>query len=603
MSEEIKQPKQNQYDETKQAFEQMQVEKFNKWKEKAKQSGQGDEQQAFEQYLEEVAPYKMRVLDVMNSRSHSFNEWVKKATSMSQSTYLNNDSRSATSYDKIKVDDFVILSIKRGQISDNKNTTMAIYARVKKPPYGISNQIDFDGMGYTTGIDTYTKQEIEDKIAHQQPVAPPSVSPNYINLPIEDRTQYASTNTGKTTGAYGLNLIDYRDLSRDTRLGVAGSHITTISQDKFANRIQTKTNGKCIINKLKTQNGVLNGKYIYGGDIGVSGLKKGVQITCNDSWITLPKPKEEKTCKGELGLTFIYETLGRDSYQENLITNKFDEKEETKHLDPTHHGRYQIDMGTKQAEEHGPSKDPSKFAVEFSAYYGSIEPKGLTRDFEFSKINGIELKANNKIADEYYTTKLGDVLVKKVGIVKAKDLKWFHYETTAGIEPHFIFAQVPDDCKVPTDEREEEQMSQLGDNLMSNNLTEVKSETNEHLEQLKFDKYPPYLEQQIVRLPGTDKEHPVWCFIMVSSPTNAKKWHELLSNTTITYELNEEHQKPIYLPSGGFTITLSNGNILNSYNYTKIEYKGNESAYELLNINGSKIKINASQIIAVSPVE
>lgn len=537
----------------------------------------------------------------------TYDEHVRIATGDNRQIILGNDFQGI--YNKVKAGTYLTISYDKGSITDNHDLAFTIYGRAKGTIAGLTNQITIDGLGYSTGIDSYTRKEIDDKIDDvinqmQPPVPPPTPGGGDGGLIIIPPLDREHETTVAESGEYGLNIIDYRKLSRSPQIGVAGQYVKVKAQTPKGEVIQERTNGKYIFNKYKHLNGTEHNSQIYGGSIGISGIKKDIEITFNDTWKPLPKTEQNQEQDGELIFKIIREEITGDAhnpqYQEVVEEKKFTSQSESSTFTPTHHGRYQIILGTDSTK----SKPADKYMLEFRARYGTIEPKGLQRNFEFKNYNGHILRANHKIKDEYKKHKLGNSIVRKVGIAKFTDLLWYHSIDIQGGEPHYIYAKVPSNCKVPTSEdrdTKERERKDLGSKIMTNNLSEVLTPTDEHIEKLPVDKNQPYMEQYIVELPWGDKQKPEWCFILLTTPENAKRWWETLSETEITYELKDEYQKPIYLQEGGFDITLSNGGVIHSYDYKKIEDVKKENAYLFTHIDGTTQKISKLQITSITP--
>ena len=76
--------------------------------------------------------------------------------------------------------------------------------------------------------------------------------------------------------------------------------------------------------------------------------------------------------------------------------------------------------------------------------------------------------------------------------------------------------------------------------------------------------------------------------------------HVLLSKTEILYPLKEEVK--IKVPNSGFIVSLSNGDVVESWKYTQITSLG-DGTYQFgaSTLGYPDIKIQKSQIVSVSP--
>ena len=248
---------------------------------------------------------------------------------------------------EVEVGDVVIINIPSNKLTDKQDMTFTIYGIVKKKKEGMFNEITIDGKGYSIGIDTYTRTEIDNAIAQAGAGGGQGGgSMKYITLPTGDR----STSWTKTVeGDFACNLIDYRELSHKSGLfTTCGSHIKEMVKDNPKDIKQVKALPHTIKTKYK-QKIETNTAHAYGGTLGMSGIKEKRKLYINTHWYDIPKTPDEKHRVGEVKIAIFEDDYSTGTLQTNQhdIKTQSDTVDASLNYTPNTIGRYAIDLGTR----------------------------------------------------------------------------------------------------------------------------------------------------------------------------------------------------------------------------------------------------------------
>lgn len=232
----------------------------------------------------------------------------------------------------------------------------------------------------------------------------------------------------------------------------------------------------------------------------------------------------------------------------------------------------------------GGHKKPSNCKYEIQSWYGEINPEGLDQQFVFRKYNNIELRALQSyntggqladvVRDEYKHKTYHDTLTRKVGLLNLKDVNLYHLSFRKGGDNAIIAIPIPDECDTGTAE------------LMSNNLCDVlpKDITSTSPENKPFfiRQIQPFDFEVPDYETGGTKNVVKQCFQILLGKDYLYKWRSHLSETQILYKLrNDIQQKEEQLPTGGIIFTTSSGDSVKTCYYGNIQV--DEGAIQFLN--------------------
>lgn len=357
------------------------------------------------------------------------------------------------------------------------------------------------------------------------------------------------TTPNKITGDYGVNFFNYRDLTQNTDLMVNGRKFTNRRPSLASKTYQTVFKDYNRTVRIR-KNDKLFFKYRFLKSTKPSGLLEFNII-----------PKE-----GGHGEVLDISISCNQSDKYKWKDSKFDASD-SGHSIPNNYSYACYNLGTKQD-----SHDPSTSTVEVQGWYGGIKPEGLTQSFEFKNHMGYELRGmanfsqsyakNDDIKDEYHIYKRRTEILRKVGILKLKDVKEWYY----GEGKKYIYIPIPEDCK------------ESAPALMSNNLCDIttqdgegKKAENQPFFLLSLDdseavfndvRYiSPDAPSKGLLLDENGKPIPdkvvKKCFVIQLGKEYLSKWKYLLDKTEILYELKTP--KPEQIPVGGQIYVLNNG--------------------------------------------
>lgn len=359
-------------------------------------------------------------------------------------------------------------------------------------------------------------------------------------------------------GEYGMNLFNYRDLTYNSDIFVNG--------DYFENRRPSKVNHTYSAVYKKTN--------------------PTVRMRQHDT-VTLKHRLIKSDSNHDIEFSLVPKDGHGTAYTLDINPKGHNEPiYQWKKESPVGSAQYSygvITFGTKDSRN---PKSTSK--IELKAWYGTVEPKGiLDQRFVFKRFNSLDIRAlqtyndvgeqplkTELLEDEVKVYKRKTTITRKVGILKLKDAKEWHWDSSKNT----LLIPIPEDCK-PS-----------GNKFMTNNLCDVKAEApfSQYGETQPFfvRSLGPSTEQQFKKvrrdsegnivLDGNNK--PIFdddnktCFQIMLKESNVHDWKHLLEKTEILYEINEPKVDEL-LPFGGQIYVLDSGLRVHTCMYKTIEAK------------------------------
>ena len=357
-------------------------------------------------------------------------------------------------------------------------------------------------------------------------------------------------------GEFGTNLLDYRELSRDNHIKVNGK-VFYLDNTRKLLESNDKIKTLSLYNRLRagdasaSHNITFKSKLIESSDRFYDGA-----VGNNKLQIKLYKRQLSGDPVHFKDVIFTNDTSSIPSGHPN-DTTKLDYKDNYSYIS--------VDMGGDSV--------PAKGKIYLSAYYGEIEPKGLSQKFEFKNYNGFELKKNAKgTADEYIHTTWYDKLKIRLGLLNLKDAELV--KVSEGEDNNTIIVKVPKDLWINPNYFKDKQegptiekiKKEFNDNLMTSNLCDI-YQSDDHVD---IQTKPFFIKAVTEEIDKTG--HPVKCFNILIGKQYMSRWREHLSETQILYPVQDpESDKFVQLPVGGLIFTLNSGQSIETNKFSKIE--------------------------------
>lgn len=635
--------------EVRQAFEGYEARKYKEWKKLKTENQQelGDDQKSFDAYIKAIQEKGKPVFILDGIHTDAVSKDYAKSTNVilrkSNKIYIANTfydygpynkAMQQTAFNKLEVGDTCIIVSK---ISNTNKiyTYEAIYVsqssgngkQFQTFSCSVIDLDNIDGSGGSATVPNFTvdtavtvpfeqgatvnlnkesdgnyKFSFQIPTGKQGPVGPAGpagTGGSTYQIPLPNSGK--NIDIKSVDGAYCVNLIDYRELSRNPFFGVGGKHGKTLY-----------TRGK-----RKIEGSTTNGIH-YAGPY--TGIKKSKNIEVKYASISdtdiVGAGDISTPIVGGIDFTILKATEDEpQAIQNNIEHNKPKDTIKTKTIrNIDNYGNYYLNIGGTNEPEH--------IEMFFKPYYTSNEhliPKGLTREFEFKEYNGHILRSNGTLNDAYYTGTNFNSIERKVGVCNLRDLQYVRYEELLGknlediqIEAfeNYIYFIVPNDCEMPNLVSDDDEVgcSRIGEKCITNNLSEV-SEEDKHLDE---PQHIPYFLSKLHIIDNTlghIKSCPakkLVCFQIALNHKYAYSWKDLLAKTQIIYPLDTNYITRKQIPEGGYCVHLADGTTIYSHNYNQIDiedatkngtytFKGSKNGYP-------NIKIQISQIVSITPV-
>lgn len=392
---------------------------------------------------------------------------------------------------------------------------------------------------------SYSKAEIDKIVAGLTPGGGGGGSREPVIVPEDSPT------IKEYEGAYGVNVINYRELSRDPRFIVNKNIITTKGQ-RIAHGDKGQLQDGLLLNRIRKTT------WKSSTDVDKAEITFKYKILKSDS--------DRQTESDGLEVLFmrIPEEGDPQASDKILLQGQLNNTHSTTH-DFKDSGYFKIDVG-------GANNKKVSGSVQLSAHYGDINPiehNIYDQSFVFNKVNGIELLANsNNAHDVYQVNPLSHRVKKVLNRVKIKDLQFVKAHdfnnSMAG-----LLLKIPDDCRLYNDnngsgyETVDQAKKSINNNLMTNNLCDLSVDEDTGG---VYDR-PYFIKTIVTEHIGSETFD---CFFIAIDKNHADKWQEHLSETEIVYEIKSSLQGYKQIQAGGILYSLANGDSVCTHNYGEV---------------------------------